>query len=171
MAIAYIGLGANLGDALNTLKAAIKQLAEQEGVRLLGHSSFYRSKPHGPADQPDYINAVAQIDTDLAPQQLLDRLFYIENHHGRERKIRWGARTLDLDLLLYDQELIETESLTVPHPRIAERSFVVWPLLELNPELSLPTGLSLKSCQQQLSGDDLVILEAVNSANDCTRQV
>lgn len=140
---ACIGLGANLGDPLATLQRAIADLRTLPGTRVSALSSFYRSAPLGPAGQPDYINAVAVLETDLAPHGLLLQLQTIENRHGRTRELRWGARTLDLDLLLYGNDEILTSSLNVPHCELKNRNFVVIPLLEAYPGLVLPDGTVL----------------------------
>lgn len=140
---AYIGLGANLGDPIATLHSAITELRQIPGSRLLATSSLYRSAPLGPPGQPDYINAAACIETDLAPHALLSELQAIENQHGRIREVRWGARTLDLDLLLFGNDEIQTTSLIVPHLELKNRNFVVIPLLELTPGLHLPDGKPL----------------------------
>lgn len=136
---AYIGLGANLGDPIETIKSARSAINKIAGVRELAFSSLYRSAPMGPADQPDYINAVMSVETTLGPLELLRELQAIETAHGRVRKgERWGPRTLDLDLLLYGCEIIASEVLTVPHPGIADREFVLYPLEEIAPELEIP---------------------------------
>lgn len=155
--LAYIGLGSNQGDSLTILKAALKQLAEHSAIELQAVSSFYQSKPVGPQDQPDYVNAVACFNTRLSAQALLAVLLEIERLHGRVRDphLRWGPRTLDLDLLLYGNEVIQDSNLIVPHPELCKRAFVVYPLFELNPELCLPNGLNLVSCKEQLNVDDL----------------
>src|SRR5512143_2122176 len=119
----YIGLGSNLDDPLSQVQTAIDELASLPQSCLHAVSPLYRTPPLGPADQPDYINAVAAIDTDLDPLALLDELQRIEHHHGRVRSLRWGPRTLDLDLLLYGQSTLASERLTVPHPGLCERPF------------------------------------------------
>ncbi|SHF06567.1 2-amino-4-hydroxy-6-hydroxymethyldihydropteridinediphosphokinase [Microbulbifer donghaiensis] len=144
----YIGLGSNLAKPQQQLCSALEAMAALPGTRLLRCSSFYRSAPVGPGDQPDYINAVAELQTELAPLELLDQLQAIEASHGRERTIRWGARTLDLDILLFGDELIDVPRLQVPHPRMAERNFVLLPLAELEPQLRLPTGESIETLLQ-----------------------
>lgn len=138
LASAYIGLGANLDDPFATLQSAVRALQQSPGIRLVALSSLYRSAPLGPAGQPDYINAVAHLSTSLPPHELLAALHAIENQHGRTRDVRWGARTLDLDLLLYDNDEIHTSSLIVPHLELKNRNFVVIPLLEISPHLILP---------------------------------
>jgi len=139
-ATAWIGVGANLGDAAATVHAAIAALNEVGGVRLLQSSSLYRSTPIGPGveGQPDYINAVASVQTALTPAALLDALFAIELHFGRQRSVRNAARTLDLDLLLYGEEIIDQPGLQVPHPRMHERAFVLLPLAEVAPDTLIP---------------------------------
>lgn len=140
---AYVGLGANLGDAQATVRAAMAALAELPQTRLLAASSLYRSAPVGYLDQPDFINAVAAIETELAPHALLDGLLSIEQQHGRQRSFRNAPRTLDMDLLLYGERQLHDERLTVPHPRMLERAFVLLPLAQLAPGLQLPDGHAL----------------------------
>lgn len=136
---AYIGLGANLEEPQQQLETALGALHRLPGSRVVKRSSFYRSKPMGPAEQPDYINAVAELETTLAPPALLLALQGIEQAQGRDRSgQRWGARTLDLDLLLYADEIIHTDSLQVPHPGLAERDFVLVPLAEIAPDVVIP---------------------------------
>lgn len=139
----YVGLGANLGDPVATLHSAIEALHQLPDTRFLASSSLYRSAPVGPPGQPDYINAVASLETRLSPHALLAGLQSIENRHGRVRGVRWGARTLDLDLLLYGSDEIQTTSLIVPHLELKNRNFVVIPLIELTPGLCLPDGTAL----------------------------
>jgi len=137
---AYIGLGGNLDDSLALLASARQAIAAAPGVRETAFSSFYRSAPMGPADQPDYVNAVMAVETSLPPHDLLKALQQIELSHGRVRTgLRWGPRTLDLDILLYGEAHIHDAALTVPHPGIAEREFVLYPLAEIAPpSLSIP---------------------------------
>ncbi len=156
---AFIGLGSNLDEPEAQLQRALEALAELPASRLLGGSRLYRSAPMGPQDQPDYINAVALIDTALGPHALLDALQAIENAQGRVRTRRWGERTLDLDLLLYADEVIADERLSVPHPGIAERNFVLYPLAELAPELILPDGRALTELLAACSDEGLEPLE------------
>ncbi|HEY9104100.1 2-amino-4-hydroxy-6-hydroxymethyldihydropteridine diphosphokinase [Chitinimonas sp.] len=140
---AFIGLGANLGDAQATVRAAMAALGELPQTRLVATSSLYRSAPVGYLDQPDFINAVAAIDTELAPHALLDGLLGIEQVHGRQRSFRNAPRTLDMDLLLYGERQLHDERLTVPHPRMLERGFVLLPLAEIAAGLQLPDGRAL----------------------------
>jgi 2-amino-4-hydroxy-6-hydroxymethyldihydropteridine diphosphokinase len=139
----YIGLGSNLDNPERHVTTAFEQLAEIGGCHLVTHSSLYRSDPVGPQDQPDFINAVAELHTSLEPETLLDQLQAIEQRHQRVRERHWGPRTLDLDLLLYGDRQIQTSRLTVPHPHIRERAFVLWPLAEIAADLSLPGGTTL----------------------------
>lgn len=139
MAIAYIALGANLGDPASTLRAAFAALDCVPDSRLLARSALYLSAPVGLTGQPDFVNAAARIETTLAPAALLDALFAIEQQFGRLRGERNGPRTLDLDLLLYDDLVLDTETLTIPHPGIAEREFVLYPLAEIAPDLHVPS--------------------------------
>jgi 2-amino-4-hydroxy-6-hydroxymethyldihydropteridine diphosphokinase len=142
----YIGLGSNLAEPLQQLRAALSAIARIPQSSLQAQSSFYVSDPLGPADQPRYVNAVAALDTALEPWQLLDALQRIEQEQGRVRKAeRWGPRTLDLDILLFGERLLDDERLTVPHYHMHARPFVLYPLAELAPELQLPDGRSLSS--------------------------
>jgi 2-amino-4-hydroxy-6-hydroxymethyldihydropteridine diphosphokinase len=137
----FIGLGSNLGDSEANIQSAVNALAENESIHIVAVSSLYKSAPMGPQDQPEYINAVCQIKTTLAPIDLLDCCQDIEKNHGRTREgERWGPRTLDLDILLYSNEKIDQERLTVPHIGIAQREFVLVPLFELAPTLIMPDG-------------------------------
>ena len=137
--LAYIGLGANLGEARQTLLAAAEELGHTPGITALALSPFYRTAPVD-SSGPDYTNAVARVQTSLPAQALLDRLQAIELAHGRERPYRNAPRTLDLDLLLYGEERINTPRLIVPHPRMHERAFVLCPLQDLAPQLRLEQG-------------------------------
>lgn len=145
---AWIGLGSNLEDPLAQVSTALQELKLLPDTTLAARSSLYRSDPVGPPGQPDYINAVAALDTRLEPEALLDALQAIEQMHQRVRKIHWGPRTLDLDLLLYGDQVISTPRLTVPHAYMTERNFVLWPLAELEPELILPDGRPLNTLLQ-----------------------
>ncbi len=136
----YIGLGSNLDEPRNHVRRALQELAALPASRLLARSSLYRSDPMGPPGQPDYINAVALLESTLDAHSLLDELLALEQIHQRVRHERWGPRTLDLDLLLYGEQQIASERLSVPHPGMHERNFVLWPLAELAPELQLPDG-------------------------------
>jgi len=133
----FVGLGANLGDARVTLAAAVKALENHPGITLVAMSSLYRTAPVD-ATGPDYINAVVELRTTLAPLQLLQALQAIEADHGRQRPYRHAPRTLDLDLLLYGQRQADDPQLTLPHPRLHRRAFVLEPLAELAPDLTHP---------------------------------
>lgn len=128
-----IALGSNLGDSQHTLESALDRLAAAEGVTLEARSRWYRTAPVGPP-QPDYINGCATLHVRQTPSELLALLLGIERHFGRIRKQRWGARTLDLDLLLYEDRVLETPNLQIPHPRMHERAFVLVPLAEIAPD-------------------------------------
>ena len=143
---AYVALGANLGDAAQTLRDALTRLDHTPGVRLLKASSLYRTAPID-SSGPDYLNAVAEVSTTLTSAALLAALQAIEQAHGRERPYRNAPRTLDLDLLLYGEERIDSPELTVPHPRMWERAFVLVPLAEIAPEMA-PNEL-LRAVQDQ----------------------
>jgi len=135
----FIGLGSNLDEPLLQITKAVEQLKQLKTLKFINVSNLYSSAPMGPQDQPDYINAVAEVTTNLTAEKLLDELQAIENMQGRVRSERWGARTLDLDILLYGNEIINTERLTVPHSGISERNFVLYPLSDLvDSEFELP---------------------------------
>lgn len=152
----YIGLGANLDEPVAQLQQAVQALQQLAGSTLVAVSGFYGSKPMGPQDQPDYVNAVAAIDTTLTAEQLLDALQQIEQQQGRQRKAeRWGPRTLDLDILLYGNQVIATERLTVPHYGLRVREFVLYPLYEIAPQLNLPDGTVLSSLLAQVPQNGL----------------
>ncbi|MBB3142489.1 2-amino-4-hydroxy-6-hydroxymethyldihydropteridine diphosphokinase [Halomonas organivorans] len=137
---AWIGLGSNLDDPHGHVERALAELDALPLTRRRQASSRYASRPVGPADQPDFVNAVAELSTRLSPLALLDQLQALEQRHGRVRGRRWGPRTLDLDLLLFDQRRLATPRLTLPHPEMVRRAFVLVPLAELDPELELPDG-------------------------------
>lgn len=139
MARAWLGLGANLGEPAAQLALALQRIAALPKTRLVARSSLYRSDPVGPAGQPDYCNAVAEIDTALPPAELLEALLAIERDAGRTRDgIRWAARLLDLDVLHVDGVVLDTPTLRLPHPRLHERNWVLVPLAEIAPTLVIP---------------------------------
>jgi 2-amino-4-hydroxy-6-hydroxymethyldihydropteridine diphosphokinase len=139
MPIAYIGLGSNLGEREASLQAALDRLEATHRVELLVTSSIRETEPVGYLDQPRFLNAAATVETSLSPRELLDRLLAIERELGRTREgPRYGPRTIDLDLLVYGDEVVQESGLRVPHPRLAERRFVLEPLVELDPELVVP---------------------------------
>lgn len=136
---AFVGLGSNLGRPAARVREAIAALAKLEETRLVRSSPLYRNPAVGPGRQPDYVNAVAELATTLGPHALLDALQAIEQRMGRERgPVRWAPRVIDLDLLLYGERRIDDERLTVPHPRMAERAFVLYPLADVAPDLVIP---------------------------------
>ena len=152
----YIALGSNLANPLHQVQSALNALAELPQTKLIATSSLYRTPPLGPQDQPDYLNAVVALDTDLSAENLLDHTQKIELEHGRVRKDeRWGPRTLDLDILLFGDEIISTERLTVPHYDMKNRQFMLYPLAEIAPELHFPSGESLQSVVAQLGAEPL----------------
>jgi 2-amino-4-hydroxy-6-hydroxymethyldihydropteridine diphosphokinase len=135
---AYIGVGSNMGDSVARVHAAFAALAVVPQSRLVARSRLYRTRPFGPVEQGDFINAAAGLLTQLTPEQLLTAIRDIETAQGRVRAERWGPRTLDLDLLVYGKQCVQTAELTVPHPGIAERGFVLAPLADIAPTLQVP---------------------------------
>ena len=135
---AYVALGSNLDDPQRQVEIAFDLLADLPDTELIARSSLYRSAPFGPVEQPEFVNAVVGLQTSLGASALLEHLQAIETSQGRVRKQRWGPRTLDLDLLVYGAQVIDESRLTVPHPGIAERNFVLLPLREIAPELVIP---------------------------------
>ncbi len=145
MTVAYIAIGSNLASPLEQVNAALKALGDIPESRILAVSSFYRTPPRWPQDQPDYLNASVAPETTLAPEELLNHTQRIELQQGRVRKAeRWGPRTLDLDIMLFGNEVINTERLTVPHYDMKNRGFMLWPLFEIAPELVFPDGETLR---------------------------
>lgn len=152
-ATAYVGLGSNLDRPRERVLEAFDELAGLPDTRLVRRSALYRSAPVGHEAQPDFVNAVARLETGLAPPRLLAALQRIESRHGRERPFPGAPRTLDLDLLLYDDAVIASPTLTLPHPRMHERAFVLRPLAEIAPDASVPgrgtAAQLLRSCEAQ----------------------
>jgi len=152
--IAFIGLGSNLEDPLSQLRRAFADMGNLPETRLVAQSPLYRSAPIGCLDQPDFVNAVAKIETTLLPQALLQALLKIEHRHGRERTFRNAPRTLDLDVLLYDDVQLHEHGLTIPHPQMHLRAFVLRPLLEIAPDIGIPgigrAELALAGCRDQV---------------------
>ncbi len=157
--LAYIGLGSNLENPRAQMEHALVELASIPHSQLLAKSPLYRSAPIGPGDQPDYINAAALLKTSLTPLALLDALQAIEQSHQRVRIEHWGPRTLDLDILLLDQQTIHSERLKVPHPYMTQRNFVLYPLADIAPELQLPDGTSLQQLIAQCPRDGLATID------------
>lgn len=145
MTVVYIAIGSNLASPLEQVNAAVEAIGAIPESRIIRVSSFYRTPPLGPQDQPDYLNAAVALETALTPDALLNHTQRIELQQGRQRKAeRWGPRTLDLDIMLFGQEIIHTENLTVPHYDMYNRGFMLWPLYEIAPNLCFPDGVSLQ---------------------------
>lgn len=162
--IVYIGLGANLNDPVQQLRSALSAISRIPDSQLIQYSSFYSSQPLGPSEQPEYVNAVAALNTSLAPEELLKTLQSIELEQGRKRKAeRWGPRTLDLDIILFGQRIINTELLTVPHYHFHLREFVLYPLYQIAPQLVLPDGKTVKELLQTVPKNGLTELLAVKN--------
>jgi len=158
--IVYIGIGSNLNNPKAQVRSALKALRQLSSNQNITYSSLYRSKPLAGMKQPDYINAVARLETTLDAHQLLDRLQSIETQQGRVRtEQRWTARTLDLDILLYGDAVIHDSRLQIPHAGLKERNFVIYPLAELDPELKLPDNSNLSMLVAQCSTEGLEKLE------------
>lgn len=158
--IVYIGLGSNLIRPKEQLQQALKTLESHTQIVLVASSHFYSSSPMGPSDQPDYVNAVCKIKTSLQPQALLATLQKIEEQQGRKREgERWGPRTLDLDILLYNDLTLDTEKLTLPHPGMKQREFVLVPLFEISPDLIMQDGRSIAAWVAQCNLDGLFRIE------------
>jgi 2-amino-4-hydroxy-6-hydroxymethyldihydropteridine diphosphokinase len=155
--IAYIGLGANLGDKEEQLRQAVKRLHGEAGIRVERCSNIYETDPVGVTDQPPFLNMVARIRTILKPEPLLDACARIERSLGRVRDVRWGPRTIDLDVLLYGDEAAELPRLTIPHPRMFERLFVLIPLLEVLDE-DASAAVSSREALETLDGKEGVRL-------------
>jgi 2-amino-4-hydroxy-6-hydroxymethyldihydropteridine diphosphokinase len=136
--IVYIGLGSNLDQPVSQLKKAILALAQLTGTRVMADSGYFTSKPMGPKDQPDYHNAVVEIETSLPPQELLKQCQLIEQQQGRIKNRQWGERCIDLDILLYADQQVTQPDLTIPHPGISLRDFVYQPLLKLQADIEIP---------------------------------
>jgi len=160
MTIAYIGLGSNLSDPRQQVLQAVDKIAKISASKVLSVSSLHLSRPMGPQDQDDYINAVLALDTNLSALALLDALQAIENNAGRVRKDnRWGARILDCDILLFGNEIIENSRLTVPHYGMKVREFVLLPLAEIAPTLYLPCGDTVNTLARQINDNGIVRLK------------
>lgn len=157
--IAYIALGSNLDNPREQVILALDTLSKSKNIQLTAQSSLYQSKPVGPQDQNDFINAVCKITTGLPPLKLLDKLQKIEKQQGRIRKnVQWGPRTLDLDLLLYNNEVLETTRLTLPHYAMRERNFVLIPLQEISPNLVMPDGTQVKDLIKMIDQQGIIKL-------------
>jgi 2-amino-4-hydroxy-6-hydroxymethyldihydropteridine diphosphokinase len=158
---AYIGLGSNLDDPAAQLRSALAALGRIQSTRLIASSALYRNPPMGPQGQPDFVNAVAALLTRLSPEELMAALRQIEEAHGRRRDgVRWGPRRLDLDLLLYGELETASETLTLPHPGLAQRPFVLIPLHELAPGLRIPGSTTVARLAAAVGDGGLVRLDA-----------
>ena len=153
MAVCYIGLGANLNNPEQQIRTALTALKQLPQTGLTAVSSLYGSKPLGPQDQPDYLNAVAQLDTQLEPLALLDLLQAQEQSQGRVRKRHWGERNIDLDIILYGDLQLRSERLNLPHHEMHKRSFVLLPLAEIDPYLTLPDGRAIGTITPEFDGE------------------
>jgi len=158
MTIAYIALGSNLQDPIKQVTRAFEAIAKLEGTQLLARSSLYQTAPVGYDNQPDFINAVAKIETLLPPLELLRQLLALEASFGRERPFPNAPRILDLDLLLYGDVRMQTSELTLPHPRMHERGFVLLPLAEIAPDLVLTHGKTVVELAKNIQQEDIQIL-------------
>lgn len=149
---AYVGLGANLGDRETTLRHAVDRLGTNDGVEVVAVSTLRETEPWGPVAQPPFLNGVVALETVLEPVELLEVLLEIERGLGRDRReeTRWGPRTIDLDLLLYDDRVVDEPGLTVPHPRLHERRFVLEPLAELDSDLVIPGSARVSDLLREL---------------------
>ncbi len=159
MARAYIALGSNLRDPVQEVRQAMAELGTLPGTHVVRPSSLYRTAPLGYDDQPDFINAVAEIETNLEPLALLRAILALETQHGRERPFPNAPRVLDLDLLLYDQVSINSQELTLPHPRMHERGFVLLPLAEIAPDLQLADHGSVTDLAAQCADQGVALLQ------------
>lgn len=154
----FVALGANLGDPVRQIELALAELAALPNTQLVQRSGAYMSRPVGYSEQPDYVNAVAQLNTHLSPRELLDALLGIEQRHGRVRTFRNAPRTLDLDILLYDGLVMDEPGLHLPHPRLHERAFVLVPFAEIAPETEIPGRGRIADLLVKLDGPEIVRL-------------
>ena len=165
METVYIGLGSNLADPRAQVERALRALAALPRTTLLRRSRLYRSAPWGRADQPEFVNAVASLETGLAPRQLLAELLAIERNAGRERDAtRWGPRVLDLDILIFDDRVIDEPGLRLPHPHLHERAFVLVPLVEIAPDLGVAGHGSVGTLLRQIDASGCVPLEIASAS-------
>ena len=159
MTVAYVGLGANLDDPRRQIEQALEELAALQQTRVVKRSSLYRSAPMGFADQPEFINAVAKLETRLSAEELVVQMRAIEQRHGRKRTFPNAPRTLDLDLLLFGEERISSPDLAVPHSRMHERAFVLKPLLEISPDISIPGRGLARLLMKEILGQQAEIID------------
>jgi 2-amino-4-hydroxy-6-hydroxymethyldihydropteridine diphosphokinase len=159
----YLGLGSNLNSPARQIKAALKAITKLQGTQLVKCAPWYQSIAIGPGSQPPYINTVVEIDTVLKPRILLKALQRIETLQGRKRIVRWGPRTLEIDIRLYANQTLKTRQLEVPHPRISARNFVLYPLADIAPKIRLPDGTALARLLANSSPEGIVRLDAGGS--------
>jgi 2-amino-4-hydroxy-6-hydroxymethyldihydropteridine diphosphokinase len=150
MTNAFVGIGSNLGDREATLRRAVELLAAEEGIEVVAVSELRETEPVGPVEQGSFLNGAVRLATELPPHELLERLLAIEQCLGRVRKERFGPRTIDLDLLVYGEQVIDEPGLTIPHPRLHERRFALDPLAELAPNLVIPGRGSISALRAKL---------------------
>ena len=155
MATSFLSLGSNLGDRLNHLSKAVTALAKQPRIKVIKVSSVYQTKPVGGPEQDDYLNAVVKIQTELSAHELLAVTQSIENNEGRVREVRWGPRTLDIDVLTYDDLISADDKLTLPHPQISERAFVLVPFFEIDPQATISGLGKVADLYQQIAKFDV----------------
>jgi 2-amino-4-hydroxy-6-hydroxymethyldihydropteridine diphosphokinase len=167
---AYVGLGSNLDGPIPRVREAIARLDGIRDTRLVAASSLYASAPVGYADQPDFVNAVARVSTDLSPRELLEALLDIERAQGRRRDFPNAPRTLDLDLLLYGDAVVHEEGLCVPHPRMVQRAFVLAPLFEISPSLAIPGVGGVAGLMAGVADQAVARLETASAAPMCNRR-
>ena len=153
--LAYIGLGSNLKGPKNQIEKALRSLSEAKEITLLSVSSFYQSKPLLDMPGPNYLNVVCKIETDFGALDLLNFCHKIEDNQHRDRYVKWGSRTIDLDILLYDDQILASKELTIPHPEMINRAFVLLPLFEIEPELKLPLLGPLKGLLERIKPSDV----------------
>ncbi|WP_417695403.1 2-amino-4-hydroxy-6-hydroxymethyldihydropteridine diphosphokinase [Roseibium sp.] len=154
---AALGLGSNLGETKANIDAALAKLDETPGLRLISRSSDYRTPPWGPVPQDDYRNCCAVIETELSPRALLERCLQVEKDLGRIRDIRWGPRIIDIDVLIYGDAVVDEDNLTLPHPRMAERAFVLVPLSEIWPDAPIGDNQTAAEALRTCEGQDEII--------------
>jgi 2-amino-4-hydroxy-6-hydroxymethyldihydropteridine diphosphokinase len=156
MAEAFVGFGGNVGDVRNTLDRAVRAFCDGQEVRLLARSSDYRTAPWGVADQPSFVNLCIAIETGLQPRPLLDRALAVEKNFGRDRagERRWGPRSLDIDILVYDDVTLDESGLSLPHPRLFERAFALIPLAEIRPDLTIG-GVTIADALRRLDASGI----------------
>lgn len=150
MKTAYLGLGANIGDSKGNLREAVRQIAADSSCEVTAVSPLYETKPVGFEDQPDFLNAVIEVKTKLSPSDILSLCNKVEENLGRKRTIRWGPRVIDIDVLLYEDMESSDESLTIPHPRMLERAYVLAPLADIAPNMELVGGITASEAAQRI---------------------